>query len=216
MKLHMKWPSKKLLPLLLLLPLLGLTGCAMFEWAVAAMAPPEEAKATFDLPKDKRILVFPDDQSAPLPYPPFKRMLANKINAELMDHKLASETIPYDRIVDLQAGNSDFDRLPVDETGSKLGADLVIFMQMGEFRLKDNADDPLWHGRATAFIRVVDVHTGQRLWPALPQEGFALSVETDASDNSDASYGAQLTEQMATSMGDQIAKLFYKHTVEKK
>lgn len=184
--------------------------CAPVSYLVATFLPPPEIKAVYELPKGKRILVFTDDLGHPLAYPPLKRILAEKIDKQFLDQKLVAETISYDKLLDLQARNSEFDRLSVDQVGTKLGAELVLFVQIDEFRLQETPGAPIWQGMFTVRVRVVDPASG-RLWPKDGSAGYTLTVQTPMSQNANEAYGAELAEDLAGRMADKIAKLFYTH-----
>ena len=51
-----------------------------------------------------------------------------------------------------------------------------------------------------------------RLWPANPSEICPLKVTTPMVENPSETYSAQLAEDLAAGMADQVAKLFYEYT----
>ncbi|HOF18142.1 MAG TPA: hypothetical protein PK082_04470 [Phycisphaerae bacterium] len=193
-------------------------GCAAFAWFVAQFAPPQKVKAQFTPPSGKKILVFVDDPYFKVDYEPLKAELANRINQRLVANKVAAATIPYDRFVDLLAATPDFNRLRVSEVGSRLGADLVLYVQIDQFSLRDDPANPLWHGRLRTSVRLVRSDAPQsedlRLWPLDRKEGYPVPEQTvPESANTSPTYGAELARLLADGMADRIAKLFYEHTV---
>lgn len=202
---------------LLTLTVVGLAafgGCAAIAWPIAAFAPAPKVEAQYELPAGRRVLVFPDDLINPISYPPLKRSLAEKLNKQLAEHVVAEQTVPYNELLNLSTTEG-FDRLPVDRVGAKLGADVVVYVDIDEFRLKNDAAEPLWSGKLTVFVRVVDVGAdsiaGKRLWPKDGSRGHELTIETPMLQESSKTYGAVLADEMAARMADKIAKLFYKH-----
>ena len=200
------------LPAALLLLLAGqLAGCTGVAWMAATLAPPKKIEAAYEMPRHKTVLVFVDDILNPLHYQPIKGELTRRLNAELDRQDLAGRTIPYERVAELTAATPQFDKLSVAEIGRKLGADLVLYVHVDRFSLKDDEVNALWQGRIHTTVRVVDVTEGL-LWPKTPPEGYSLPpFETPATVDASPTYATRLTEELAYGISRRIAKLFYKH-----
>ncbi len=189
------------------------SGCAVFAWTVAQFAPPQKVKALYTPPKDKKILVFVDDVHSQVTYQPVKAELTDRLNAKLTDRKIAGSTIPYRNLAHLAVTGEGFDAMRVVEVGRHLGADLVLYVHIDKFSLRDDEQGPLWRGRLGATIRMVDVEKG-RLWPLDSPAGYAVpTVEPPPVDDSSPSYGAKLAKDMAEEMAERIACCFYDHTL---
>jgi hypothetical protein len=187
-------------------------GCAAVAWTAAQFAQPKQVDALYKIPQGKKILVFADDIMAEVSYQPVKAMLAEETSFQLVAHKLAAETVPYERLIALTREKG-FDKLSVGEVGAKLGADVVLYVHIDKFSLKDTPDTPLWRGQLHATIRVVDVKAG-RLWPQDKPEGFPVPpVDLPTVEDSSQVYATQLAKELATKMADRIAKCFYDHKV---
>ena len=209
----------------LLVPaMLCLQGCAAIGWMVNAFAPPKKVDAIFKLPEGKKVLVFVDDLLRPVDYEPVKAELTEGINRQLEAHDLAKETIAYEDLLTLMAATPEFNELAVSEIGERLGADIVLYVEIDEFALKDDEVSPLWHGRLAAGVRVVDAKDatpgsdddamGARLWPDDRAGGYPVRpVEIPAHAASSDGHGAQLSQTLAAVMADRVAKLFYKHEI---
>ena len=198
--------------LVLLTPLaMGNASCAVVAWFAAQFAPKEKVEAEYEPPKGKKVLVFVDDILSPVTYEPVKIELTNQLNRQLLAHRVAGKTLSYDRLADMIAATPDFNLLSVSEVGEKLGAELVLYVQIDRFALRDDAAKELWHGRLQATVRVVEVGKG-RLWPKDRPGGYPLEeVETPVSTDSSPTYGDEITRSLAAQMGEQIARLFYDH-----
>jgi hypothetical protein len=195
---------------------LGLPGCQVFLpfialWELAF--PHDKVPAQFKLPKDKRVLVFPDDMNRPVAYPPVKRALAEKVGKVLVEKKAVAYAVPYDELIDLQHSEPNFNRLAVATVGRKLGADLVILVNIDQFQLKDSPVSTLWRGRFSAKVRVVDVRKG-RLWPD-ESAGRPVSASEPVCDNSSETYGTVLSQLLADKLGTEVAQLFHAHHVDR-
>lgn len=204
-----------LVPLVLTTSAAALGGCQLL-WAVLEKTfPQQRVPAVFDLPGGRKVLVFPDDMLRPVSYPPIKRALAEKVNQLLIRHKLAAETVPYDRLIDLQGAEPDFNSLAIGTVGRKLGAQLVIFVAIDRFSLKETPISTMWQGEFAAKVRVVDVRRGKgRLWPDDPA-GYALKVSKRATENPSETYGQELSAELANDLGEKIAGLFRAHRVDR-
>ena len=187
-------------------------GCTGVYWLVAQFAPPQKVKPVYRPPRGKTYLVFVDDRN-PVNYEPVKRELCERLSEQLEKHKIASGTIPYDKLLDLIAANPNFNAMHVPTVGAKCGADMVLYVQIEEFSLKDEQVSPLWRGRLEVVVKIVDCRKG-RLWPADRPEGYPLPVvEIPETASSSPTYGEQLARSLADRAADRIAKLFYEHTV---
>ena len=188
-------------------------GCQLPIAILAKLFPKEPVPPRFVLPADKTILVFPDDIKRPLVYPPVKRTLAEKADKLLIEHSLAAETIPYDKLIDLRNAEPEFNLMSIPKIGRRLGADLVIYVSIEEFSLKDNPIDTLWRGRLAGKVKVVDVLKG-RIWPD-ESAGFPIRIVEPITDNSSRDYGSQLARKLAERMAEEVCGLFHKHYIDR-
>ena len=187
--------------------------CGPIAWVVAVLAPPERIAAVYELPEDKKVLVFVDDISSPVRYEAVKRELTEGINDRLLKQKVAAKTVPYERLFRLIASTPEFNRLYVRDVGRLLGADVVIYVSLDEFILKDVPNVPLWHGKLRTTVRVVDV-SGKQLWPLDRPAGHVVDpVEMPEVIETSNTYGTELALQMAELMAERIARLFYTHYI---
>lgn len=206
------------LMLLLMASASTLSGCGLFSYLVANLALLPKEAALYHLPKDKNILVFPDDVSGQLSYPPLKKLLAQNVAAAMMREKLAASVVPYQKVDELssQVGQRwyrmDDSGMGVAEVTRTVGADLAVYLSIRHFQLKDNPSDPSWRGKITVLVKVVD-RDGKRLWPTDRTDGYEVSVDTSPGVEEGATVGQVLTQQLAGMMAEKVTSLFYKHTV---
>jgi hypothetical protein len=194
-------------------------GCAAFAHLVAALSPPKTVKAVFQPSKGKKVLVFVDDLR--LNYDPrqpgssetMKKELTTRLNKEILDNKVARETIPYDRLSDL-AGEPTFRRMRIPNIGKRLGADLVVYVEIHKLTLRESPDSPLYRGTLNVGVKIVDVERG-RLWPTdRPDKGYAVDyTEPHVSEDLSVTYAVVVTKRLAARVARRVARLFYKHKV---
>jgi hypothetical protein len=185
-------------------------GCAVFAWTAAAFAPPQKVKPVFEFPRGKKVLVFVDSDY-PLSYEPVKSQFTEEISRQLLENKIAASTVPYPLLQNLLDAPSQR-TLSVSEVGAKAGAEMVLYVKVEKFSVKDEESTPLWIGRMSATVRVVEVGKG-RIWPKDQGEFILPAMELHPVDELSPSYGQQVAQELAVKMGDRIAKLFYEHTV---
>lgn len=196
---------------------ISLTGCQLFSWAVVAFVPERKTPALYTFDDDLRVLVFPDSPHCTLEFPTILDQLADKLSRELTDHDIVAETVP---LAALRVHQDQMDRdfrmsegrpAPLDAVASKVGADAVLYIDIRQFQLRSAPGQPVWSGKFSVMVRVVDAD-GRRLWPPMDQaEGHAVSVHMTPTANDSTTYGLTLTEKLADRMAERIAKLFYKH-----
>ncbi len=199
----------------------GCTGAGI-GWLAAMFKGPEKVKAVYQPPKDKKFLVFVDDLAHPLSYEPVKRDLSEKLNKLLVENKVATDVVDYEQLLNLSIADKKFNQLGVWNIGRRLGADIVLFIEVKDFRLKEYEDTELWQGRFEVEVRLVDCNAPKdnpRLWPTdrKPDEGEMIPpVETEAKEESAASHGVEVANELSEKMADRIDKLFHDYEVETK
>ncbi len=192
----------------------SLSGCQVLFAALEKMIPTQKIPAQFTLPAGQTVLVFPDDLEIDLSYPPVKHRLATKIGRVLIDKKLVDSAIPYNKISELRSAQRDFDQLAPSTIGEKLGATLVIYINIAEFRLKDQPIESLWHGKFSGNVRVVDVKTGRTIWPR-DEPWRSITVTERLVEDLSSTYGTKLANTLADKLAVEIAGLFHAHRVER-
>jgi hypothetical protein len=210
----MKALRRTLLVLVLIVPLTAAAGgCQFFAWFMAQFSPPKSVDALYKLPEGKKVLVFVDDFRRPVRWEPIKQLLTERINAELAEHKVAAATVSYEKLEDLVHAARDFNRMPIPNVGRELGADLVVYVEIRRFSLKENEQSPLWQGHMDVNVKAVNSRTGL-LWPEDRPDGYPLSyADPRPSENLSETYGRVVAKNVAAKMGRNIARLFYDHTV---
>jgi hypothetical protein len=209
----MKTAARVLVAILSATTAMSLPGCAVFGWIAAQFGPEKKVPAEYEFPAGQTILVFVDDILHPVDYEPVKIQLTEMLNAQLIDHKVASKTIPYPRLGEFIAATPGFNSLAIGEVGRKLGADVVLYVQIDDFSLRDAAAaSELWKGRLATTVWLVDVVKG-RFWPTDNATGREIKkAQTQTISDSSQARGEQISKDLAGETADKIAKLFYSHT----
>jgi len=201
--------------LFLVLPVMFLLGgCQVAGWLVNVFAPPQKVKAKYVPPKDKTMLVLVDGPLYLVYYEPLKYELTKELNRRIVEKHIARKTVPYESLQRLSATTSDYYELGIPQVGERVGADLVLYVLIGEFILKDEGEtSPIWTPRLTASVKVVDVKKGL-LWPADNPYGYSVeAVELPTTEDSSERYGEVASRQLAQQMAAKIARLFHDYEV---
>jgi hypothetical protein len=173
----------------------------------------KKVKAEYPVPKGKTILALVESSLCETDQP-VARMLTERLNTEFERQKIAAETIRYGSLLKLAAVAHSFSNMKPTDVGKKLGADIVCYVLIHKFKLKDESVGYLWRGEFEATVSMFDVATGRRLWPIGKREGhWVKPVRTPMASNSSPHYAAEFAASLCDSMADRIAKLFYDHKV---
>jgi hypothetical protein len=186
--------------------------CALVAWTAAQFGPKAKIAAQYEPPAGRKILVFVDDMEYPVSHPPIKIHLTKMLNNLLVANGVAAQTVPYERLADFIGATPRFNELSVAEVGRKLDAEIVLYVRVDQFALKDQAAmDLLWRGQFQTTVRMVHVVDGP-LWPKDRPSGHTVDkVETPPKSADSDTDADEITKVLASKMADRIAKLFYEH-----
>jgi len=190
-------------------------GPPLLKWAIEVLdePPPKVVKALYKLPGGKTVLVFVDDFRRPVAHRPIKQELTERLNRQILAHRLAAKTIPHKQLADLARSAKDFGRMPIPAIGRKLGAELVVYIDIRKFSLKGKGAETLWRGRLEVSVKVVDSKTGL-LWPADRPGGCPLAYsDLRPSEGRAETHKAVVLKRVAQRMAEKIARLFRDHPI---
>lgn len=196
---------------ILLLTSMVCGGCAGVGWLAYIFVPPPKVAPLFVMPKGKTVLVFIDAEPGQHEYEPIVVELTQRLNDQLEANEIVEKTIPYRKFITMTASDPGFSDLYINQVGQKVGADIVLYVQIEKFQLRGQQIAPLWEGVFETSIRVVDVNEG-RLWPKDRRGGYPLpQVRTPMEAEMSPGHRTKLARRLADLMADRIAKCFYKH-----
>ena len=198
----------------------SMTGCTTlwFAWLAAGLDKGEKVEAEYVIPKGKRVLVIVESPSHVTSRELLHRGIAIGVTSRLLANDLVDDVVDYADFVALSQATSRFEGLTTAEIGQRLGADLVIYVFLERFSLKDNPSDVIWHGRCEGWVKVIDASPGvtidnARLWPLDRLAGGFPAAAPDRDDvvNSSRQYGDRLTRALTDAMAESIVNLFQSH-----
>jgi hypothetical protein len=120
------------------------------------------------------------------------------------------EIVDSDTLVPLREEDpTKFHTMTCQAIGKAVGAKQIIYVDLLESAVVGDITQAAVHASARAQIRVVDVETGNTLWPTNSVHGRELDAKADY-DPSDTSHAMSMRTDMLTQLSSRIAKLFYK------
>ena len=147
-------------------------GCEAFAYllvkTVGPFVPENEHKAEYDL--KSRSLVILVDVKDPLVASEFPRLamsLGDKIGTFLADQEACGPVVSQHSVEAARRTERGFRKWSVAQVGKYFNTDLVMHLELFEFRLKDSSASDVYHGYGEAAVRIVSPETGEQVWPML-------------------------------------------------
>ncbi|MCD4824398.1 MAG: hypothetical protein K8S55_07315 [Phycisphaerae bacterium] len=190
----------------------SLSGCAAFAYLATLFTPPKTIKPEYEIPKDKTILVLVDDPSHLAQGESIRYELTRQLNKDLVASCITEDVISYHQLRQLMVATPEFHNLSNTEIAKKIGADIVLYVQIREFSLKDHPSSPVWQGNLRTTIRVVGAEEGT-LWPEDSLEGYDVKKVSTPRETHEyiKNAGRKLTKTLAEDMSCNIINLFIEH-----
>jgi len=188
-------------------------GCNILNPAIFILEGPPSNEAQYTLP-DRPTVVFVDDRKNLLPRTQLRTIIGDRVAGDLMRQELVSATITSrDAVAVARREESVAKPLSIAEIGEKVGAEVVIYVQIGSFNLAEPGNMPRPNGYA--LVKVIDATNRARLFPTDAGDS-GVQVNSTMREVSMDLYNSQagrrsIEDQLADNLGDRIAKLFYKH-----
>ena len=191
---------------------MGLSSCNIIVPAAFIFSPEPMVEPVFVL-QDRPTVVFVDDRQNLVTPTSLRRVIGNRVSQDLMVEEVVAKTIDTsDAEAVARVNDTDGAPMAIDEIGRAVGADVVIYMEMVEFR--DRTDPYQPKPRASCRVRVIDAVNLTRLFPDATAEesSYLVQVELPAMDPGQMRSRAarnQVGEMLANRLGQQAGRLFY-------
>lgn len=202
-------------PLLLLASAL-LGGCNLLAFPLYVFAPPEKevtiAPEYAGLADSTVAVVVYADMDTMYEYPRVREDLSQVVAVMLRRNVENVTVIDPGRVVRYQDDTIDWESLPIQSVGRRLGADKVLYISLGEYSMREAGSISLARGRIRAHVSVYDctlepgvdpVQWRQRNVTVLfPEEGPAgIAGQNDRN----------LQIQTHVLFAEKVARYFYEH-----
>lgn len=206
-------------------PALLLVLAAAFAWSAAGcqalrylaaktigpLMPEDEVEAQCSL-KDRSVLILVDTRDPGLAsdYPRLRSSLADAIGKTLADEKACGPVVPSRSVEAARRAERDFNQWSVAEAGKYFNVDMVVHVEIFEFRLKDIGGSNLFDGYVEAGVRVVNPQSGEQVWPVL---SAAKRITGETAPDVDAPGPVAQQAILVEGYGEKVARLFYTYKV---
>ncbi len=157
---------------LLTLAAVSCAGCNILAYilvkTVGPFVPEDEHKAEYDLTGRSAVVLV--DLKDPLVASEFPRVavsLADEIGNFLAEEKACGPVVSQHSVEAARRTERGFQQWSVAQVGKYFNTDLVIHLELFEFRLKDSPNSNVYRAYAEAAVRIVSPETGEQVWPIL-------------------------------------------------
>ncbi len=210
---HPAAPCRAALLLGALLAVLPVAGCNIMGTALFLVKGPEKAPAVFTLPKEKTGVVFIDDRSSQAGRA-IREAMGTTCEKRLLFNKAATDMVESRGVQAVLTREKDKKLVSITSVGKNLKADFVIYAWIDLFVL--TADGQTFAPAATLRVKVVDVATGQRIFPVgvegLDYYPLKITAPKDSiNPPNSVSTQAQSELEFGRFVGQSLAELFYEH-----
>jgi len=151
------------------------------------------------------VLVDVEDPTVASEFPRAETLLAKGIAETLEKHEASGPVVPVRSVLAARRMESDFGQWSVAQAGKYFHVDVVMHVQLFEFRIKDSPSSNVLRGYAEAAIRLVSPETSEQIWPVLEE---ARLVTAEALPDAELQNATQHEDDLAAGLGAKIARNF--------
>ena len=208
------WPRAAALAIALLAASLA-CGCDAAAWilvhTIGPFVPEDEIKAEYDL-KGRSVLVLVDKRDPMLSaaHPRVEAALAKAIGDTLAARGACGPLVEPHSVEAARRAEPDFDKWSVAQVGKYFNVDVVLHVELFEFRLRDNPSSNVFRGYAEAAMRLVLPETGEQAWPVL---AAARVITAETLPDADVEETGKQERLLTEGFGEKIARQFYTYKV---
>lgn len=195
-------------------------GCNIVGPAMILIEGPGEVKAAYKLDPTKKTVIFVDDPANKIA----QRRIRSQIGTTAQDTLLQKKLVREGNMIDTRAALAIADRglgggsdgsaggklLSVTEIGEAVGAEVVVYVLITRFDVV--SDNPDFAPTSTIEVKIFDVTTHSRLWPAGGEQGYRtdFSKRTSRIEQVQSRSGAlQAQSDLARLTGQGLAQMFF-------
>lgn len=160
------------------LPLLLLGGCQMLGVLMYKTAGEPDVPAQYTLPPKKTLVLVENYQYARAAADDTE-LLGRLIHARLAQKNLVP-LVGHEKLLELKASQPQhFSQMTIVDIAHKLEAEQVIYVHFQGGGVVSMGGGSIRQGQASVLVRVVDVQTGETVWPTGIEDGRVVSTETN-------------------------------------
>jgi len=173
---------------------------------IGPFVPEDKHEAEYDLAGNSvLVLVDVEDPAVAADFPRADTFLAQGIAETLKEHEASGPVVSVRSVLAARRMEPDFERWSVARTGTYFNVDVVLHVQLFEFRVKDSPSSNVLRGYAEAAVRLVSPETGRQVWPVLEE---ARLVTAEALPEADMKEATRHEEDLGRGLGKKIGRHF--------
>jgi hypothetical protein len=189
---------------------LAVQGCMVVGAVAYKLSPPPKIQAVYKLPSAKTLVLVENFRNPGVSDQDAER-LGREISDQFKKHKIAPVVDP-DKLFEYRSDKgSAFDQMTIAAIGRAMGANQVLYVDIVDFGGDWTLASDMLHPKADIRVRVVDVKTGNTVWPAEAARGYPMNIELQYATIKDTATAMDEQEAICQSTADHVAKLFYTH-----
>lgn len=188
-------------------------GCNVITPVAYAIHGPEKVNPVYTLDEELKTVVFVDDPSSRITQRRLRYTIADRATKELLGKRILVDMIDPRGILTAASNERYGEQLSIAELGKAVGADIVIYAVVTEFSLSPEAG--AFIPRALLRMKIIDVATGERLFPP-DEKGYVANIQIPQKPGTSPTGSGEklaLEQELANRAGLGLAQLFYKHEI---
>jgi hypothetical protein len=184
------------------------SGCVAAGVAAHKIMGPAAIEAQY-VPAKEPLVVMVENYRRPSSALTDDELLSRYIEGFLRGHEVAP-LIESSKIRELRINRPDeFKKMSITAVGREVGAKQILYVDVVNSELESLMAGESLRGSTTVRVRVIDAETGQTRWPTDMADGYPLEQSLSFGKTT-ARSEQELKQSLYVSLGDRIAKLFYK------
>ena len=188
-----------------------LTGCEALGVAAYKLHGPAKVPAKY-VPAQAPMLILAENYRNPSSAAAHADVLGQLVAKEFERKKIAP-LVPAEKLQELRdaRGPAEFKKMSVSSIGKAVGAQQVLYIQLERSDVTPLSGGDSLIGETAATVKVIDVASGETLWPndVAAEAGYPVATATKMGAQNGGAV-ADVRQRMYAQLSDQIAKLFYK------
>lgn len=189
-----------------------LPGCNIVGPASYLVSGPSKIPAAYTLNPELTTVVFIDDPVSVLPSRDARLAVGQACEEQLLNEKYVKDMIQSRQVLQHLRSEKRTEPVSIAKVGKALGAKVVIYALVTRFGL--SSDGQSYSPTASIEVKVIDVETGNRLFPGPDAQRDSLTIEIAESGRPEFSSRtrgelAQLEIAFAKRLGIRLARVFY-------
>ncbi|HEY0009815.1 MAG TPA: hypothetical protein VGB55_13895 [Tepidisphaeraceae bacterium] len=191
------------------LTLLAVAGCNVLGAAIYKIGGEPDVPAEHTL-EQRPTLVLVENFVNPDLAANDAEFLARKVYTGLQAQN-AAPLVPYEKLLELRSSRGrTFSKMTTKQIGEAVGAEQVLYISLEGGGVTSMGGGSVLQGNASAMVKVIDVKSGNSLWPIELSDGRAISFETDPTHGTDRYRPDEVRTALYSGLATNIVRLFHK------